>query len=66
MCRVLPKLCVHTYNVRLGYIHVAGEEASVLGGVIGSLEGVEYQALHSFQCLYSLLLLCVNTPTMWG
>ena len=66
MCRVLPKLCVHAYNVRLGYIHVAGEEASVPGCVVGSLEGVEHQASHSFQCLNSLLLLCVNTPTMWS
>ena len=65
MCWVLPKLCVLTHNVRLGYIHVAGEEASVPGGVIGSLD-VEHQASHSFQCLNSLLLLCVNTPTMWG
>ena len=56
MCRVLPKLCVHTYNVRLGYIHVAGEEASVPRGVIGSLEGVEHQASHSFQCL--TLVMC--------
>ena len=40
------ELCVHTYNVRLGYIHVAGEEASVSGGVIGFPEGVKYQALY--------------------
>ena len=47
----------YAYNVRLGYIHVAGEEASVPGGVIGSLEGVEHQAAHSYQCLNSLFLL---------
>ena len=54
MCRVLPKLCVHTYNVRLGYIHVPVGfkcEASISKVVIGSLEGFKHRASHSFQYL---------------
>ena len=54
MCRVLPKLGVNKYNVRLGYIHVPVGfkcEASIPKGVIGSLEEFKHRASHSFQYL---------------
>ena len=54
MCRVLPKLCVHTHNVRLGHIHVPVGfkcEASIPKGEIGFLEGFKHRASHSFQYL---------------
>ena len=54
MCRVLPKLGVNKYNVRLGYIHVPVGfkcEASIPKGEIGFLEGFKHRASHSFQYL---------------